>query len=360
MIKILKVLMINAFLFIALSLTAYLTISSMFHLYAKKYEVQSLIPFKVFSKWVPKVPDNLFVKGITKYTTRLSLGEDYKSKHINKDGSVEYNISHKLSSIGSRVDLNQNQNASKHLLLVGDSQTFGVGVMDSEVYSNLLSEHLLNSDYRVYNLGFRGWGPAANYLLFDKDLFDIRKYIKEKNGTFVYLFTPELTERDTGTASVFSYLYGTLPYYYKREGKYFVDGMFEDSFSSAFDRFLASINYSDSYDQLRRKYLPKSINKVNWHRMYEKTAEIFVQMKKDYLNKFPGSEFVILICDYRLKDDKRVNEVFDRYNLKYFDFRNEENCLGDRDYFFSEDHLNQKGHLNISKKIEKYVLDIKE
>ena len=358
--KIFKIIIVNFAVLFSFCIILFLISSSVFHFYEQKFQIQSLIPFKVLDKWIPYVPEHLFIKGITKYTTRFSLGEDYKSKHINEDKSVEYNISHKLSSIGSRIDLNQNINASKHLLLVGDSQTFGVGVEDSEVYSNVLSKRLINSDYRVYNLGFRGWGAATNYLLFDKKLFDIRKYVKETQGTLVYLFTPELTERDTGTASVFGYLYGSLPYYYKNRGEYVVDGMFENSFSSAFDRLLASMSYSDRYDLLRRKYLPKFMNKVNWERMYEKSAELFVQMERDYLERFPGSKFLILICDYRFKDDKRINKILDRHKLKYFDYRNESNCLGDRYFFFSENHLNKNGHLNIAKKVEEYVLSMDE
>lgn len=358
--KYLKILLINVLVFVSFVSIVFLVITSSFHYFEKKYNIQSLVPFKVYDKWIPETPKDFVFYGLEKYTTRFGLGGSYKSNYINDDGSIEYEVEHTIGDIGSRIDLFKNKDADKHLLAVGDSQTFGVGVQDSEVYSNLLANKLQGSNIRVYNLGFRGWGPANNYLLFDKKLFDIKKYINEKSGTFVYLFTPELVERDSGTSSVFGYLYGTLAFYEERNGEFVTDGMFEDSFKTSFDRFIASLGYTDKYDKLKQRVLPDIINRVSWRRMYEKTAKIFLQMQRDYLRSFPGSKFIILVCDYRFKNDKLLNEVFDRFELNYIDYRNEKSCLGDRNYFFSENHLSQNGHRNITDKILRDILAIED
>jgi hypothetical protein len=105
-----------------------------------------------------------------------------------------------------------------HILLVGESVTFGLGMNNNETISHYLEK--INNECQVLNLGFSGYGIGQYFLNFKKhtdqlnpkiivliiyptnDLNETRKdtrfginkpFFRYKNGNLIYL-NPEITK----------------------------------------------------------------------------------------------------------------------------------------------------------------------
>jgi len=350
MMRILKILLINLIVVLFLSLSTISVIGFSFHWFTRFKHIEKYPHYKIVNHYSPKEPDDFPFKGLTRYNSLISFSHVGHEKHQPPSGIVEYDNDYTINRIGSRVDLFNNSKNKKHIVLMGDSQTFGVGVEDQKVYSNLIGEKL-KEEFNVYNLGFKGWGPASNFLHLDPKVSNLTNYISESSGHLTYLYFPELSERDVGTSSIFSYLYGFLTEYKIENNLLVLKGKFEDNPWLGFDRFMGMIDKGEVWDNLKRKYLPDTINRVSYSKMYNKTARIFEQMNKNYKELYPNGKFTVFICEYRDIIDLRVNKVFDQYDFEYIDLRKDDFCTGGLNYFFTENHLNSEGHRRMANTI---------
>lgn len=108
---------------------------------------------------------------------------------------VAYNVEYKINSNKRREVENQKAKtkASRFVLSLGDSFTFGEGVTTGEDYPSLLAKKL-SPDFMVYNFGKPGYGP--NDLLFRLQTnLESFKDIKQNDGVAIWYFVSAQLER---------------------------------------------------------------------------------------------------------------------------------------------------------------------
>lgn len=327
-----------------------------FHTFEKFYDI-NYVEQEIFPEGMFTTEENFPFKNLHLYSSFFPR-TPIKQKHYRPDKTLEFNVKMNISPIASRVDLFRDNDANKHLIIAGDSHTFGVGLEDEKVYSNLLAKEYDN--IQVYNFAHMGWSPASTYLFFDPDLkenFQVEKYVKEKQGIFFYLYFPALSERDYGSADVLRYTLALIPYY-KREGDELkVQGRFKDSFKFSHLRLMGLLGMHLFWD---RKVVPLFYDSKEVRRKrYEKSAMIFSKMQESYLKRFPGSHFYVGICSLEFIEalDLEVNKVFKEYGIEFLDLRSKEFCTNQEEYYFTEHHLNDKAHLKIKDIIQSKIIN---
>ena len=137
------------------------------------------------------------------------------------NGSMVYNYTYTTDQHQRRVNPRKINN--QHLILFGDSFTFGVGLKDSETFPYQLSRL---SNYNILNYAHKGYGP--NHMLAYLEEEDFGKDISNKEGSAIYVFIEHHVRRAYGDMSTYSTypLYG-MPYYsVDKNGELRRDGCF--------------------------------------------------------------------------------------------------------------------------------------
>jgi hypothetical protein len=87
------------------------------------------------------------------------------ANYLDQYGLPYYKYVVKLNDFGLRMNQEIVQN-KKHVVLIGDSMTFGWGVDVDESYAQIISENMANvsNDYQYLNAGWPGAGLPVNYI----------------------------------------------------------------------------------------------------------------------------------------------------------------------------------------------------
>lgn len=192
-----------------------------------------------------------------------------------------FDVVYKVNEFGQRIQ-EHFAGRKKHLIVAGDSQTFGIGVKDSETLQMELAKD--HPEYQPYNFG-HGGGSANNTLALLEN-FPWDKNISEKSGKMIYLFSATwMFDRVMGTKDFISWDLGYSPWYYLKNDQLVYGGSFNDRFLT---RVFRLINWIDRFHWIGD--LPK-VDIKN----FRLVAKILLKMKQEYLMKFPEGEFTVAV-----------------------------------------------------------------
>lgn len=173
-----------------------------------------------------------------------------------------------------------NKNATKHIIVAGDSNVYGIGVDDKDVATTAI-EHKC-PDCRSYNRGIAGGGPNHFLALSLKE--NIYSEVKEASGAMVYLLQSFLVERMVNSFRYYQWDNGLSPCFNEKLEH---AGNFKKCapIKIIFFKLLSFINPS-----------------VKWFPNFPKISEadvefslkIILKIKEDYLNKFPNGNFYLI------------------------------------------------------------------
>lgn len=325
-------------------------------------------------------------KEILNYSTKETLGTDIfyteedsflfpiKSKRLNgflpevgwndvltnpNTGEEIYNVNIELSIAGSRINLGIKENAGGHIIIAGDSQSFGNGVSDSEVTSNILNERY--TDLNFYNLAHPTWSPASTYLFFDPEVgINMEQYVKEENGSFIYLLYPYLTYRDNGYPSTFDLTSGLTTNYKIVQNGLKTTGMFKDTndFWTNLKKYSSYNNFSSFFENgvmpLKHSFSKKKLLRSS----YAHTSLILAVMMNQYLSYYPESNFYVALCDpFNDDPDNMLIEELAYRELEIIDLRDEDVCSSSDEFYYLNNQLNVEGHQKIAELIQQRIIE---
>lgn len=268
---------------------------------------------------------------------------DSKVRHTKKalDNSLPgYDVLYTINELGQRV-LPDTGARSSHLILAGDSNTFGWGVKDTETLPYLAS--LKYQNYHVYNFG-HGGGSASNTLaLLETSLWNGQ--VKGPKGQFIYIFYPQwMIDRVLGTKNFLVWDKGGSPWYEVEDGKLVRKGQFKDRPLTYALRFLSFIDVFGWIGDL-----PKTSQKH-----VELFTKIFVRMKELYLAKFPEGKFSVVLSYYHVYDPSWVKALaasLKRSNVETKEIHTERN--ENKKYHSIDYHFNYEGQKNVLEELSK-------
>jgi hypothetical protein len=188
---------------------------------------------------------------------------------MSHDGKTIFSVVYHTGEFGLRLT-KKNPRATKHFILSGDSNLFGIGVKDDETLPAKLGEKI--PSYDAYNMGFVGMGPSSTLHFFEH--YNLKKMIgNQAHGIFLYDFHFHLIDRVIGSKSFMTWSKKPPRYIYEK-GQLIYKGPFENYWPVKFYQFLNQL----PYNQILIPNLPRIT-----HEHIELTAKILAAIKKEYL-----------------------------------------------------------------------------
>lgn len=284
--------------------------------------------------------------------------ESFRQDYIKKNGTVIYDVFQSISPFKSRINLFKKENVNAHLILAGDSQTFGSGVEDNEVFSNILAKKY--KEFNTYNLGNLGWSPASTYVIVDRRYgVKLKKYIPEEKGVFVYLMFPYLAARDYGSTDTISFSSGYLTNLEIVNRDLVAQGTFKDSHDLNINlkKLLAILGLDNFYENILIPFLHKGGLQGVRRDQYNFSAYILSRMKRKYLERYPKGKFIVAYCDVLGEDYYNyLLKALVYLNVEVVSFKDEDVCRGLKFYSYSDVHFNKYGHQRISELISQRII----
>lgn len=213
------------------------------------------------------------------------------------DKGRSYNVVYDINHLGQRKYAPTKNKKNKHLILAGDSNTFGHGVEDRDSLPFILSEKF--KAYHPYNFAHCGGGTNNTLALLESGPWE--KEILENEGRMIYVYYPEwMSSRAYGSKEYLSYDKGRTPWYELNEKKELVrKGILSNSWRS---KIFLLINFIDWFN------LVGDLPKMNIYHA-ELISKIVIKMKLEYLEKFPSGKFTMVISSYSLTKHNYVPEI---------------------------------------------------
>lgn len=201
---------------------------------------------------------------------------------IHNQKGDSFNVTYRLNQFGQRQTILRG-NRSQHLILAGDSNTFGQGVEDNWTLDSLFFKKF--SNYNTYNFGQLGGGPSNTLALLETTSWF--EQIKENKGKMIYIFYPEwMTMRVIGSKQYITLLGGQTPYFFLDSDKKLVrKGNLGDRLISKIFLLISKLDYFHLIGDLP----PLTEDHI------ELIAKIFNKMQLEYKKMFPSGEFAVAI-----------------------------------------------------------------
>jgi hypothetical protein len=199
----------------------------------------------------------------------------------------------------------------KHLILLGDSFTFGFGVNDDQTMPAAIAK--AQNAYRVYNFGFPQY--ALNSILLASQKRDYRNLVNEESGLVLYVYRSDHVTRTFGS---FDYIarYGFAHPYFNlsSDGKVVHLGTFQSA--APFMTLLARLLF---HSQIVQYYNLEWYvnNEKNWPQFI---AECVLELKKNSLRHFPHSEFVLVVAPGESQFVQELLPEIDRREIKTLNY----------------------------------------
>lgn len=219
-------------------------------------------------------------------------------QHIKKDNTGRsYNVLYQINHLGQRTYPFYNTTKKKHLIVGGDSNSFGHGVGDTDSLPFILGEKY--KLYHPYNFAQCGGGPSNTLALLESEPWE--KEILEKEGRMIYIFYPVwMSNRVYGGKEFLSFDRGKAPWYALNKEKELVrKGLLLDSWQS---RALLLLNFIDRF------HLVGDLPKMNINHA-ELISKVLINIKNEYLKKFPQGKFTLVLSSYGLKSNHYIPEI---------------------------------------------------
>lgn len=230
--------------------------------------------FSVHSLFVPD--DNLGVKN------PADLENFVMVRSIDKE---IYSFVATTDEFGRRYDPSlQLTPKEKFLIFHGCSFVFGTGLGDGETLSSFVNSK--SESYTAYNYGVGAIGP--NYMLALLQSKQLPKQIKQKNGTFIYVFIDHHVTRSNGFMTELSWLRDT-PYFEREEGKLVRKGSFTSG-SPIRTKVLRFLGEKLGLDRIFNINIPLKISDSH----YSYTCELIKESHREFKKQFPESRFLLL------------------------------------------------------------------
>lgn len=211
------------------------------------------------------------------------------------DGRVGFDTTYSINEFGLRTVENSTDRAN-HLILAGDSNTFGIGVKDEETLSEIMSKKY--PQYHTYNFGHGGGGPHNTLALIEKTSWN--KLIHETSGRMIYIFYPEwMLSRVIGSKDYLSWDKGRSPWYEVEDDHVVYKGSFTKRLLTKALNFIRLI---DPYHWVGD--LPK-INQDHINLI----TKIFEKMQAEYLLKFPDGKFTVALSYYASESYEVIDQI---------------------------------------------------
>lgn len=305
-------------------------------------------------------PDSIVAPIKSKKLNGMLPTQGWSEKYIDPaNKKVIYDVHMSTSQIGARINHSLESNGSKHFIVAGDSQVFGMGVDDDKVLTNLLNYQFSNLNF--YNMGHAAWSASSTYLFFDPKVgVKIKNFIPEPQGIMIYIMYPYLTYRDNAYPNALSFTNGLLTNYEKVGDDLILKGTFKQT-NSFWLNIKKMATYYDKGAFVEDYLMPlRYMNDKNemLRSSFNKTAFIISGMRYNYQNTYPDSLFYVLLCDPLKEDPQKLllNEL-NTYELKVIDLTNEDVCRSLHPYYFVEHHLNNNGHSEMARLIQEKLIE---
>lgn len=253
-----------------------------------------------------------------------------------------YKAFYNINKVGQRILPTQ---ASKpyHLIVAGESNTFGIGVRDEETLPYLLSQK--HPDYHAYNFGHPGGGPHNTFARFEKT--DWYSQIKEKDGRMIYIFSPAwMLERVAATKNYISWDRGNSPWYELENGKLVYKGILKDRLQTKMLNFIRLIDYFGWVGDLP---------KFNSDHL-KLATKLLEETKRQYVKVFPKGKFTVVVSNYVMWDPALSNELISLLKAAHVEVvLINKNPQDDLKFHFADYHFNYEGQKMVESEISKVI-----
>lgn len=230
-----------------------------------------------------------------------------------------------------------------HLIVAGESNTFGIGVNDEESLPYLLSQK--HPNYHVYNFGHPGGGPHNTYARFEKT--DWHSQIKENYGRMIYIFAPAwMMERVAASKNYLSWDKGNSPWYELENGKLVYKGILRQRLLSKVFNFIRLIDYFGWVGELP---------KFNSNHL-KLAAKLLEETKREYLKVFPKGLFTVLVSNYVMWDPRLSNELITLLKAANVEvLLINKNPASDPKFHFADFHFNYEGQKMMENEVSQAI-----
>ncbi len=267
-----------------------------------------------------------------------------------KGAEIIFDVLYSFDEYGRRVTPQADSMPKKsHIVVLGDSNTFGEGLNDDETISYFLGRSF--PTHRIYNYAFRGYGPGNSLALSETNR--LSKEVLEEKGLVLFFFMTSHASRLIGSLPIFRWSEGWHPYYeMDKDGILVRNGTFKSAqpVLSWLKRTFARSNIYDLFDiNYPDPYSAKNLNKL---------CQSFYQMKKNVSSQLPGSQFLIVIWGGASVNAKKVARCLNAREIPFVDLMGaRKRAPVDSDLHPLDGHYNQKIHLFYSKELSIKLLE---
>lgn len=188
-------------------------------------------------------------------------------------------------------------NRKKHLILMGDSFVFGVGVNDNGTIPYYLAR--MKKGFKVYNYGISGFG--AHQLLKRLKDCDVAAGVSEKEGILVYVLNHIQIERARMNAEHLLWFDANQPFYYLDSSGKLVGGKSYAQSNPIRNYIFGAIRQSAFLHLVRRdNYYSGKLRFSD--RDLELASKIIAAIKSEYLRQFPKGRFIAYFMPFEWID----------------------------------------------------------
>ena len=232
------------------------------------------------------------------------------------NGHQEFSVTYRFDSFGRReTPVDPGTHRSGFLLFFGDSNTFGEGLEERQTLPYCAGA--LAPDYRPYNYGFSGWGPAQMLELVKNG--DLSSGIDQQGGFAIFFFIKDHLARVTGSSLVSPHWGRDFPYYtLDPDGRLVHQGNFahDRQFTTLFYYFVASSQIAQYFDFV----FPRGYSDGD----YRLTAEIMAESQRYLERQFKLRGFYVVISPTFDKAQLQISRKFmsdlQKAGVKYLDY----------------------------------------
>ena len=200
------------------------------------------------------------------------------------NGEEIYEVVYTTDGFRRRIIGLTNIDATKHILLFGDSLTFGEGLSDNETLQYFLQKDM--SEYVVYNYAVSGYGPQHMLALLETD--KLPQEVKERGGVGIYIyFGPYNMRRLIGSAST-PWIYKSPHYMLDTHQQIIRKGSFlsdRSAITQTYSIYWNLLNYS-TFLKLINIDLPITMSDKNVLLMYKLIEQTKVLYEKQFNGRF--------------------------------------------------------------------------
>lgn len=257
-------------------------------------------------------------------------GAIIKDELYNKNNnSLIYSAIYQVGPYGIRQVQNERSNPSlPHIIFAGDSNVFGIGMKDHQLFSSLVQSARLKENY-VINLGMPG--SFLNHFLYFQENIGIDNLLKRlsanPSGILIYQVQHYLLERLVGSKEVVKWGEDS-PWYEDINGKLTFQGQFKHRFLTRVYQWISTIEFLDNLIKNLPRINEDEINlavkflkeiESNYHKQTNASNKFYVLLNpqglysnevekwKQMVSIFKKSNMNLIILDF--KERQRVKTI---------------------------------------------------